>query len=193
MALTGKLRTTSIAALTASALMLAAGGAMAGAHAGGGSAGGPFGQAHAGFDFASFKDRLPEGCRPEKHDRSVSREDQMKRMTESLGLTGQQQQDIQIVTSDYLTRFQELSKVNRSAAEQLAATEPEDANYWPLTQELSASAAQAAGESVVLMSEMRQKLSQILTAEQRAKLKSQMQAKAEEMKARCKPADKEAE
>ena len=136
----------------------------------------------------SFHSMLPEGCRPEghagKHEGSPpTREEMMKKMADEFGLTGQQQQDLQILVTDYAQRLQEIAKLMRTSGEKLATTEPGDPYYWPLAQEVSASAAASVGETVILLSELREKIYQVLTAEQRAAFKR----KIEERKAQCKP------
>ena len=134
--------------------------------------------------------QLPDGCKPEGHagyaaGEKPSREAMMQKLTDEFGLTGQQQQDLQVLVADYAERLQQIANQMRTTSEQLANTEPDDPYYWPLAQNVSAQASSAAGETVILLSELRQKVYQVLTAEQRAAIRQRM----EEAKARCKPAD----
>ena len=133
-----------------------------------------------------FSAMFPEGCHPEGHEGTYdgappSREAMMQKMAEEFGLTGQQQQDLQILVTDYAQRLQEIATLMRASGEKLAMTEPGDPYYWPLTQEFSAAASSSAGETVILLSELREKIYQVLTAEQRAEFKR----KIEERKAKC--------
>lgn len=137
-----------------------------------------------------FYGSLPDGCKPEGHagytsGEKPSREAMMQKLTDEFGLTGQQQQDLQVLVADYAERLQQIATQMRTTGERLANTEPDDPYYWPLAQDFSAQASAAAGESVILLSELRQKVYQVLTAEQRAAIKQRI----EEAKARCKPAE----
>jgi len=139
-----------------------------------------------------FSAMFPEGCRPQVHAEEhegthdgtpPSREAMMQKMADEFGLTGQQQQDLQILVTDYAQRLQEIATLMRASGEKLATTEPGDPYYWTLTQEFSATAASSAGETVILLSELREKIYQVLTAEQRAEFKR----KIEELRAKCTP------
>jgi Spy/CpxP family protein refolding chaperone len=112
-----------------------------------------------------------------------TREAMMQKMADEFGLTGQQQQDLQILVTDYAQRLQEIATLMRASGEKLATTEPADPYYWALAQEFSATAASSAGETVILLSELREKIYQVLTAEQRAEFKRRI----EELKAKCTP------
>lgn len=98
------------------------------------------------------------------------------KLAKELGLDGQQQQDLQAIAMDYGERFRDLAKQMRSSSEKLRDTEPGDADYWPLAEKLSKEASAAAGESVILLSEMREKIYQVLTPEQREKMRNKMNA-----------------
>ena len=147
-----------------------------------------------GFGQYSFdKSTLPEGCKPDWHAGAEgaeppSREDMMRKLAEEFDLTGQQQMDLQALVADYAERLQQMTGQMRTSAEQLAQTEPEDPYYWPLAQEVSALASAHAGETVILLSELRQKVYQVLTAEQRAEIKRRI----EERKAQCEPTSDQA-
>ena len=116
------------------------------------------------FDYSS----LPEGCKPGWHGdvdgaQPPSREAMMQKLVEEFDLTGQQQMDLQTLVADYAERFKQMAEQMRASSEQLAETEPDDPYYWTLAQEVSAQAAASAGESVILLSELRQKVYQVLT------------------------------
>lgn len=152
---------------------------------------------HAGMTGSNdFSTMFPEGCRPEGNEGThpgshtgmhegtpPTREAMMQKMADEFGLTGQQQQDLQILVTDYAQRLQEIATLMRASGEKLATTEPGDPYYWPLAQEFSAAVASSAGETVILLSELREKIYQVLTAEQRAEFKRRI----EERKARCAP------
>ena len=104
----------------------------------------------------------------------------MTRRADELGLTAQQRSDLQIITSDYATRFRDLAKLGRDSASDLMRTAPDDPEYWNKTQEASALAASSAAELVTLLAEMRSKLYSVLTAEQREKIHALIQAHKEQ-------------
>ncbi len=137
-----------------------------------------------GYDWRAM---IPDGCipgeYPGEYDRSSSHTDTLQAYAAELGLTGQQQQDLQILTADYAERLRDLAKLMGEFAKQLMASEPGDPDYWPLAQQVSASAASSSAETVILLSEMREKFYMVLTDGQRAELKRQL----EEHKQRCKP------
>lgn len=130
-----------------------------------------------------FRAMLPDGCYLTGYDRTQSPADAMQAWATELGLTGQQQQDLQILTADYGERLRDLAKLMSESARKLMGTEPGNPDYWPLAQEVSAFAASSSAETVILISEMREKFSMVLTADQRAELKRRI----EERKAQCKP------
>lgn len=130
-----------------------------------------------------FHSMIPDGCRPAAHDSTQTPADAMQAFASELGLTSQQRQDLQILTADYGERLRDLAKLMRESGEKLMKTEPGDPNYWPLAQEVSATTASSTAETVILLSEMREKFSMVLTADQRAELKRRI----EERKAQCKP------
>jgi Spy/CpxP family protein refolding chaperone len=135
-----------------------------------------------------FYTMIPEGCRPEGHEgmhngAPPTREEMMKKMADEFGLTGQQQQDLQILVADYAVRLQEIAKLMSESGRKLSTTEPGDPYYWPLAQEVSATASASAGETVILLSEMREKIYTVLTADQRADIKRRI----EERRAKCQP------
>jgi len=135
-----------------------------------------------------FHAMIPDGCRPERHEgmhngAPPTREEMMKKMADEFGLTGQQQQDLQILVTDYAVRLQEIAKLIGESGRKLSMTEPGDPYYWPLAQEVSATASASAGETVILLSEMREKIYTVLTPDQRAEFKRRI----EERKAQCKP------
>lgn len=130
-----------------------------------------------------FRAKLPAGCVPGEFDTGASPADVIQQFAAELNITGQQQQDIQILTADYGQRLRDLAQLGRRSAERLLGTEPGAANYWTIAQEVSASAAASAAETVILLSELREKLSAVLTAEQRAELRRRI----EERKAACTP------
>ena len=68
-------------------------------------------------------------------------EQMMQQFFDELGLTGQQQTDIQIITSDYAERFRDLARLGRTTAEELMSLEPDDPAYRDKTDEASAVAA----------------------------------------------------
>jgi hypothetical protein len=143
---------------------------------------------HAGMTGShDFQSMIPDDCRLAMHDPAhnggQTPADVMQTFATELGLSGQQQQDLQILTADYGERLRDLAKLMRDSAEKLTKTEPGDPDYWPLAQEVSASAASTSAETVILISEMREKLHAVLTADQRAELKRRI----EERKAQCKP------
>jgi len=130
-----------------------------------------------------FLAKLPAGCVPGEFDTGASPADVMQQFAAELNITGQQQQDIQILTADYGQRLRDLAQLGRRSAERLLGTEPGSANYWTIAQEVSASAAANAAETVILLSELREKLSAVLTPGQRAELRRRI----EERKAACTP------
>lgn len=130
-----------------------------------------------------FRSSIPDGCQFGAHDGTQNPADYMQTFTNELGVTGQQLQDLQILAADYAERLRDLAKLMGDSAKKLAGTEPGDPNYWPLAQEVSASAASSSAETVILISEMREKFSAVLTAEQRAELKRRI----EERMAQCRP------
>jgi len=136
------------------------------------------------YNFAAM---FPDGCRSTAHDDTRPPADRMQAFAAELGLSGQQQQDLKILTADYAERLRDLGILMRESGEKLIQTEPGDPNYWPLAQEVSATAATSSAETVILISEMREKLSMVLTAEQHAELKRRIDAR----KAACKPKTKE--
>ena len=95
---------------------------------------------------------------------------------DELGLTGQQRTDIQIIVSDYATRFGDLAKIGRTAAATLLNIEPTDPEYRTRTDETAALAATSAAESVILLAELRAQLYMILTPEQRGALQQKLEA-----------------
>ncbi len=127
--------------------------------------------------------KIATGCRFAEYDSTQAPMDFMQKFVDELGLTGQQQQDLKILMADYGERLRDIAKLMRDSSEKLIKTEPGDPNYWPLAQEVSASAASSAAESVILISEMREKIHAVLTADQRAELHRRL----EERKAQCKP------
>ncbi len=130
-----------------------------------------------------FRSSIPDGCQFGAHDGTQNPADYMQTFANELGVTGQQLQDLQILAADYAERLRDLAKLMGDSAKKLAGTKPGDPNYWPLAQEVSASAASSSAETVILISEMREKFSAVLTAEQRAELKRRI----EERMAQCKP------
>lgn len=130
-----------------------------------------------------FRANLPAGCMPGEYDTGASPADVMQRFAAELNITGQQQQDIRILTADYGQRLRDLAQLGRRSAERLLGTEPGADNYWTIAQEVSASAAASAAETVILLSELREKLSAVLTVQQRAELRRLI----EERKAACTP------
>ena len=133
-----------------------------------------------GHDFRSM---FPDGCQLTGADHTQSPKDILQGFATELGLTGQQQQDLQLLTADYGERLRDLAKLMRESAEQLMKTEPGAPEYWPLAQDVSASAASSAAETVILISEMREKFHAVLTVDQRAELRRRI----EERKAQCRP------
>lgn len=107
-------------------------------------------------------------------------EQMMQQFVDELGLSGQQQTDIQIITSDYAERFRDLARLGRTTAEELMSLAPDDPAYRDKTDEASALAATSAAEMVVLMAEMRAKLHAVLTDEQRAMLREKIEQKKRE-------------
>ena len=145
---------------------------------------GPGGYGGKQYDHGS----LPEGCKPEwpaktAEGQAPSREEIMRKLADEYGLTGQQQLDLQVLVTDYAERLRQIATQMRDSSQRLANTEPGDPYYWTLTQEVSAQASSGAGETVILLSELREKVYQVLTAEQRAEFKRRI----EERKAKCKP------
>jgi len=136
-----------------------------------------------GYDWRAM---IPDGCALTGYDRTQSPADAMQAWATELGLTGQQQQDLQILTADYGERLRDLAKLMSESASKLMGTEPGSPDYWPLAQEVSAFAASSSAETVILVSEMREKFSMVLTADQRAELKRRIEVH----KAQCKPLDK---
>ncbi len=129
---------------------------------------------------------LPDGCQFGAHETGSDPAAAMQAFGSEIGLTGQQQKDLQILAMDYAERLRDLAKLMGEGAKKLATTQPGDPDYWPLTQEVSASAAASTAETIILVSEMREKFSAVLTTEQRAELKR----KIDERIAQCKPATK---
>lgn len=105
----------------------------------------------------------------------------MQQFFDELGLTGQQQTDIQIITSDYAERFRDLARLGRTTAEELMSLSPDDPTYRDKTDEVSALAATSAAEMVVLMAEMRAKLHAVLTDQQRTTLREKIEQKKREL------------
>ena len=136
-----------------------------------------------GFSSHDFHSMIPDGCRPPAYDGTRAPADFMKKFAGEIGLSGQQQQDLQILTADYGERLRDLAILGRESVEKLANTEPGNSDYWPLAQEVSASAAANTAETVILISELREKVNAILTADQRTELKRRL----DELKAQCKP------
>lgn len=116
----------------------------------------------------------------EQHHDGQAPENMMQQFFDDLGLTGQQQTDIQIITSDYAERFRDIMKLGRSAAEDLLSLAPDDPTYREKTDEASALAATSAAETIVLMAEMRAKLYSVLTDDQRTKLREKIEQKKRE-------------
>ena len=108
-------------------------------------------------------DRNPEGM--------------MTRWTDELGLTAQQQSDLQIIMGDYAARLRDLAQLGRDTAKNLLQTAPDDPGYRALTDEASALAASSAAELIVLLSEMRGKLHSVLTPEQRQRFRELMESR----------------
>jgi Spy/CpxP family protein refolding chaperone len=127
--------------------------------------------------------RIPDGCQFAAHDGTQQPADYLQSFATGLGLSGQQRQDLQILAMDYGERLRDLAKLMGDIGKKLAMTEPDDPGYWPIAQEVSASAAASTAETVILLSEMRVKFHQVLTPGQRAQLKSRL----EELAARCRP------
>jgi len=103
-----------------------------------------------------------------------SPEAMMSQFFDELGLTSQQQTDIQIITSDYAERLRDLARLARQSAEALLTLAPDDPAYRTKTDEASALAATNAAEVVILLAEMRGKLYAVLTAEQRQALQDKL-------------------
>ena len=110
---------------------------------------------------------------PARHDQQSER---MTRWADELGLTAQQRSDLQIITSDYATRFRDLAKLGRDSASELMQMAPDDPAYRDQTQDASALAASSAAELVTLLAEMRGKLYSVLTAEQRETFHEKLQS-----------------
>lgn len=140
-------------------------------------------------DGQDWRSSLPATCQPPVFDQNLTREQRMQQLADEFNLTGQQMQDAQILLADYMERLRDLARLNRESAQNLLQTEPDDPNYWPLAQEVSASTASSAAETVILLAELRAKLHGILTAEQRAEFKRRIQ----QLKEDCKPEKPEAE
>ena len=117
----------------------------------------------------------------------------MQQLVDELGLTGQQQTDIQIITSDYAERFRDLAKLGRTTAEELLDIEPDDPTYREKTDEASVLAASSAAETVILLAEMRAKLYAVLTAEQRARLREKIEEKKREIEQKRLESEQEGE
>jgi len=100
----------------------------------------------------------------------------MDKLAAELNLDGQQQQDLKAIGADYGERFKDLAQQTRKSAEKLRDTEPGDADYWPLTQAMSTQAASAAGETVILLGEMREKVYSVLTPEQQEQFQAKYKA-----------------
>lgn len=105
----------------------------------------------------------------------------MTQFTDELGLTAQQQTDIQIITSDYGERFRDLAKLGRTTAEELLSLAPDDPAYREKTDEASALAATSVAEIVVLLAEMRGKLYAVLTEAQREMLRQKIAEKKQQL------------
>ena len=141
---------------------------------------------HAGMTGAhEFRSMVAPDCRLSAHEGAQSPADAMQGIANELGLTGQQQQDLQILTADYGERLRDLAKLMSESGKKLMLTEPGDPDYWPLAQEVSATTASNAAETIILISEMREKINLVLTAGQRAELKRRI----EERKALCQHRD----
>ncbi len=106
-----------------------------------------------------------------------SPEAMMSQFASELGLTSQQQTDIQIIMSDYGVRFRDLAKLARQTAGELLEMAPDDPGYRAKTDEAAALAASNAAEVVVLLAEMRGKLHAVLTPEQRVLLQQKLDEK----------------
>jgi len=132
-----------------------------------------------------FRSMVAPDCWFSAHEGTQSPADAMQAFANELGLTGQQQQDLQILTADYGERLRDLAKLMSESGKTLMLTEPGDPDYWPLAQDVSATAASSAAETVILISEMREKINLVLTAGQRAELKRRI----EERKALCQHRD----
>ena len=102
--------------------------------------------------------------------------DTITRWADELGLTAQQRSDLQIITSDYATRFRDLAKLGRDSASELMQMAPDDPAYRDKTQDVSALAASSVAELVTLLAEMRGKLYSVLTAEQRQAFHEKLQS-----------------
>jgi Spy/CpxP family protein refolding chaperone len=109
-----------------------------------------------------------------------SPQDMLQQFAEELALTGQQQQDLQIIATDYAERFKDLGELGRRTAEDLLSVEPNDPTYRAKTDEASAIAANSAAEMVILLAEMRGKLYTVLTEAQRESLRQKIEAKRQE-------------
>jgi len=101
----------------------------------------------------------------------------MSDFVDELGLTSQQQTDMQIITSDYAERLRDLARLARESAEALLTLAPDDPSYRAKTDEVSALAATNAAEVVILLAEMRGKLYAVLTVEQRQALQEKLAEK----------------
>jgi len=107
-------------------------------------------------------------------------EEMMQQFSAELGLSGQQQQDLQILMSDYAERFRDLGELGRKSAEELMSIEPSDPTYRAKTDEAAEFAATSAAEMVILLSEMRGKLYAVLTEAQREILRQKIAEKRQE-------------
>jgi len=115
------------------------------------------------------------------HQHGDSPDGMMTKFGAELGLTAQQQTDIQIIMSDYGERFGDLAKLGRASAEELLSMAPDDPAYRVKTEEASALAATSAAEMVVLLAEMRGKLYAVLTEAQRETLRRKIAEKKQQL------------
>lgn len=110
-----------------------------------------------------------------------SPEAMMSEFAGELGLTSQQQTDIQIIVSDYGVRFRDLARLGRQTAGELLNMAPDDPGYRAKTDEAAALAASNAAEVVVLLAEMRGKLHAVLTPDQRLLLQQKLDEKKQQL------------
>jgi len=144
--------------------------------------GGVFAETGAEVDsVSSASTSIMHDCTMEGHQHSDSPAGMMTWFTDELGLTAQQQTDIQIIASDYGERFRDLAKLGRATAEELFSMAPDDPAYREKTGEASALAATSAAETIVLLAEMRGKLYAILTVAQRETLRQKIAAKKQQL------------
>lgn len=153
--------------LSASLLLLVAGGIGAETSVGGTEAG----------QFVVASDSLDADCKAYMNPDGRSPQELMSEFAGELGLTAQQQTDIQIIMSDYGVRFRDLAKLARQTAGELLEMTPDDPGYRAKTDEAAALAASNAAEVVVLLAEMRGKLHSVLTPDQRLLLQQKMDEK----------------